>query len=236
MTSQPRRASSNATLRGTIVPPPASRKPKDVRTMRPAMAVIVPVEPSTCRPRALELRCGRGRTGRRGSDGGPSVARRRAGTRRDRRPRRGMEHGPGRGRPGGWPAHRTRVGVRAAGRRPAGARARPRREDHFADGSGRWAPARGAHEPLRRRRPSLGPHRRRRRGVRGCGDRSRAADGRPTPVEADRFSPSVPPLKLADARAFRFLAVLDWKLRTGWDATVRAFVAEIAEHEDVSLC
>ena len=57
----------------------------------------------------------------------------------------------------------------------------------------------------------------------------------PTPVEADRFSPSVPPLELADARAFRFLAVLDWKLRTGWDAAVRAFVAEFAEHEDVSL-
>jgi glycosyltransferase involved in cell wall biosynthesis len=57
----------------------------------------------------------------------------------------------------------------------------------------------------------------------------------PTPIDAERFTPVAAPIDLGAARSFRFLAVLDWKLRRGWDVLVRAFVEEFAEHEDVSL-
>jgi WavE lipopolysaccharide synthesis/Glycosyl transferases group 1 len=57
----------------------------------------------------------------------------------------------------------------------------------------------------------------------------------PAVVDTDGFSPRVAPADLPAARGFRFLAVLDWKLRKGWDVLIRAYVEEFAEHEDVTL-
>jgi glycosyltransferase involved in cell wall biosynthesis len=57
----------------------------------------------------------------------------------------------------------------------------------------------------------------------------------PAVVDTDELSPEAAPAALPAARGFRFLAVLDWKLRKGWDVLVRAYVEEFAEHEDVTL-
>jgi glycosyltransferase involved in cell wall biosynthesis len=57
----------------------------------------------------------------------------------------------------------------------------------------------------------------------------------PTVVDTDELSPAAAPTDMPAARGFRFLAILDWKLRKGWDVLVRAYVEEFAEHEDVTL-
>jgi glycosyltransferase involved in cell wall biosynthesis len=57
----------------------------------------------------------------------------------------------------------------------------------------------------------------------------------PAVVDTDELSPEVAPAGMPEARGFRFLAVLDWKLRKSWDVLLRAYVEEFEEDEDVTL-
>ena len=57
----------------------------------------------------------------------------------------------------------------------------------------------------------------------------------PTPVDVAVFRPDAEPLEIHEARTFRFLCVLEWTRRKGWDALLRAYVEEFSPEEDVTL-
>lgn len=57
----------------------------------------------------------------------------------------------------------------------------------------------------------------------------------PTPIDVAAFGPDAEPLEIHEARTFRFLCVLEWTRRKGWDALLRAYVEEFAPDEDVTL-
>jgi glycosyltransferase involved in cell wall biosynthesis len=54
-------------------------------------------------------------------------------------------------------------------------------------------------------------------------------------VDVERFSPDGPTERAAGARAFAFLAPLDWTRASGWDVLLRAWAEEFEPGEDVTL-
>jgi len=57
----------------------------------------------------------------------------------------------------------------------------------------------------------------------------------PGAIDMARFDPKAAALRINGARGFNFLSIFDWTLRKGWDALIRAFVAEFKTSEDVAL-
>lgn len=57
----------------------------------------------------------------------------------------------------------------------------------------------------------------------------------PEGIDPRRYQTFGPALAIRGARSFNFLSVFEWSRRKGWDALVRAFVAEFRGREDVAL-
>jgi glycosyltransferase involved in cell wall biosynthesis len=54
-------------------------------------------------------------------------------------------------------------------------------------------------------------------------------------VDTRIFNPDAAPLEIKPKRTFNFLSVLDWHLRTGYDALLRAYLQEFSPNDDVAL-
>jgi glycosyltransferase involved in cell wall biosynthesis len=57
----------------------------------------------------------------------------------------------------------------------------------------------------------------------------------PHGVDTDAFNPQAAPVYIDGLTGFVFLSVFYWSRRKGWDALLRAYVAEFRSHDEVSL-